>query len=608
MPRPKRTKVAPSAPAPRVRKPTKSATAELMLQAPRDEVEDLYDISDPDEGAVTSVRHVKRSNGKGRALPPLQMQSRVGNATPRTIDSHNMRKEAQYGVEKENDSPAIPGERTLLENIDLDSSSPEAGRRDRSLNTAENSILSIGNFKRRPRQPSLLGRAAIRARSSSVESNLAEDTGLSSVGRGNTSAHGIGKFGRRQREPSLVGRNGRMRSSSIGLDINRRTSVVGSAMKLETSKRRARELSMLGAAQKTQTQRAAFDDDDEEDFNPEDESTPLNLSKTRAAITTSSSAASSSNPRKRKLSSRQDPESSPRLPSLGRVEEMVPATAPLSDKAAEGSEDEISPEEVPMPSIEGRSETPEPFSATMAPPQSSSASPASPPLQRPAQRRQTQRSPSRGRRQLRSKTPLPLNKDSPPSSPPSLTHSPNPVPAKAAPTTRARKQPPPASTLSTAQLQALLPRRRRRGATRDPFDIASSEDEVDVSGLASDDDELTHSSVRAPPRRSTLNRLPAPLKKPSKAGAAAKAKAGEKKTYSRVNAISDKENEEHDPDDSLGPLPDEQGEEQTENSQEMEKRVGKELKRAAKKFKEVDEWKLDFEDNTASSSSPRDAR
>lgn len=103
-----------------------------------------------------------------------------------------------------------------------------------------------------------------------------------------------------------------------------------------------------------------------------------------------------------------------------------------------------------------------------------------------------------------------------------------------------------------------------------------------------------------------LNRLPAPLKKPNKAKAAAKAKAGGKITYSRVNAISDKENEEHDPDDSLGPLPD--NEEETENSQEMEKRVGKELKRAARKFKEVDEWELEFEDNTASSSSPKDSR
>lgn len=45
-----------------------------------------------------------------------------------------------------------------------------------------------------------------------------------------------------------------------------------------------------------------------------------------------------------------------------------------------------------------------------------------------------------------------------------------------------------------------------------------------------------------------------------------------------------------------------------ENSEEMEKRIGKELKRAARKFKEVDKWELEFEEVTASSSSPKDAR
>jgi hypothetical protein len=40
----------------------------------------------------------------------------------------------------------------------------------------------------------------------------------------------------------------------------------------------------------------------------------------------------------------------------------------------------------------------------------------------------------------------------------------------------------------------------------------------------------------------------------------------------------------------------------------LEKRVGFELKRAARKFEEVDKWELEFEEVTASSSSPRDGR
>jgi hypothetical protein len=68
---------------------------------------------------------------------------------------------------------------------------------------------------------------------------------------------------------------------------------------------------------------------------------------------------------------------------------------------------------------------------------------------------------------------------------------------------------------------------------------------------------------------------------------------------------SDKENEEVDPDDSLAPLPDDDA--SPENSQELEKRVGHELKKAARKFEEVDKWELEFEDDTGSSS-PKDAR
>jgi hypothetical protein len=56
-------------------------------------------------------------------------------------------------------------------------------------------------------------------------------------------------------------------------------------------------------------------------------------------------------------------------------------------------------------------------------------------------------------------------------------------------------------------------------------------------------------------------------------------------------------------------LPDDaEGNDITENSRESEIRLGKELEKAAKKFQEVDKWELEFEEVTASSSSPRDAR
>ena len=615
MPRPKRSKVAPHAPGPRVGKaPKASTTVDSQVGTEKEDTRGTYDISDPDEGVVTSTRRVKRSKGKGRSLE-IQHESR--GVDSRIDDLENL------------DSPApnlrgpatgTPSEETLLGDLDLESSSPsmEVGRRDRSTAGTESSLLAIGNFKRRPRQGSIIGRAAARARSSSIESNLAEGTGLMSVGRESKSKLWTGTCQRHRGEAIAKGGNsGRIRSSSFGLDLDKGTPAVGSAMKLGNFKRRAREPSILGTAQKKQ-QRVLFDDDDDEDeddFNPDDESTPLNLCKTRTINT--SSAPSSSSSRKRKLSAVQIPQSqsqrsTPSLPAHEAIEnvDMVPASRSSSVKEMDEEEDEVEeelvvsspPQEVSLPSIGARTVTPEPLSETMAPPQSSSSSPPSSPVLHLVESLQTQPAPSRGRRPLRSQTPLLFNEVSPPSSPPSLTHSPN-RPGNATAKQKTRKQPPRASTLSTAQLQALLPRRRRRA--RDEFDIASSDSEVDASGLASDDDELTHLNIRAPSRRSavaTAARLKAKL--------VAKTKAEAKITYgSRRKVTSDKENEEEvDPDDSLAPVRDEEEIFDPEKSQELEKRVGKELKRAAKKFAEVDKWEMEFEDVTASSSSPKDAR
>jgi hypothetical protein len=380
---------------------------------------------------------------------------------------------------------------------------------------------------------------------------------------------------------------------------------VGSALKIGQFKRRAREPSILGTGQKARRQQIDFEDDDEDDFNPEDESTPLNLSKTKNMTT--SSVASSSNSRKRKLSAVQVPQSqsSPTLPSPRAIEaeDTIPATGPLSEEE-EGVDGPESSQEQLMPSIEARADTPELLSETMAPPLDSSSLPSSPEPALPVARR----APSRGRRPTQGRTPPPRTQDSPIPSPPSLTYSPNrPLARAASAKANPKRQAPPPSIFSTAQLQNLLPRRRRR-PVRDVFEIASSEDEVDVSGLPSGDDELSHLSVRPRTRRPTISRrTPAPLKSKSKPGPKPK-DPGTKRTYgSRNNATSDKENEEIDPDDSLAPLPDDENT-SPENSQELEKRVGRELKEAAKKFQEVDQWELEFEDVTASSSSPRDSR
>ncbi|KAH7412999.1 hypothetical protein BKA64DRAFT_660063 [Cadophora sp. MPI-SDFR-AT-0126] len=612
MPRPKRTKVAPSVPAPRVKKSVKTASPVAAAPVPSKTLfDDLYDVSDAENAVSISARGVKGNTGQGKAITASSSRELGRGLNSRDSVSRNG-ETLENRLEKdqmpqEND----PAEESSLPDINLDSSSPsiETGRKEQRTPGIESSMLAIGNFRRRPRQPSILGRGPGRARSSSIESNMAEDNGLSSVGRKSTSAMGIGNFKRRPRESSIMGRNAAPVPSSMALDTERGTPAnVGSAMKIGAFKRREREPSILRTAQKVRQEEPLDYDDDEDDFNPDDESTPLNLSKTRNMTRSSSGPSSSS--RKRKLSAIQVPRSSPSLPSprADGADETVPATNPVGDEQEEEEQEEgVEPSPPLMPSIEARPDTPEPLSETMAPPQSSSpllSSPELPP--------RTRRAPSRGRRPLRGRTPPPRTQDSPISSPPSLTHSPNrPVHATVR---RPQRQAPPPSSFSTAQLQALLPRRRQRATARDPFDVPSSGDEVDVSGLAPDDDELSYLNVQARSRRHTSvrARTPAPLKRGGRVNRPVpKAKDSTvKRTYgSRAHTVSDKENTvEVDPDDSLAPIPDDVASGDPDSSQELEERVGKELKRAAKKFQEVDKWELEFEEVTASSSSPRDGR
>ncbi|TVY41576.1 hypothetical protein LOCC1_G004220 [Lachnellula occidentalis] len=599
MPRPKRTKVAPSAPAPRVRKapPKTTPAVNTAVDAPKAQFDDLYDVSDPEDRGVGTVRHVKKNNGKGKGKAAMES---AGRAAKGDVRASIQRRNSQAGSDNRENSIASPIEDNIFDDIEHGSNSPEieVGRRERNTPAVENSSLAIGNFRRRARQPSILGRGAGRARSSSVESNLAEDTGLTGVGRTNSSVLATGNFKRRPRQNSILGRNTTaIAPSSMGLEIST-PAQVGSALKLGNFKRRARAPSILGTAQKAR-QQPDYDDEDEDDFNPEDESTPLNKPKTRNM--TSSSSASTSNSRKRKLSSVQAPQSSPtrRSPEAEEDEERIPATVSVIDDGEEHEEDQApsSPQEPHVSYVESRSVSQEPMSETMAPPQGSSSVASSPEPPLPAKRPV-----SRGRRKLRGSTPPPATLDSPISSPPSLTHSPNRLYMTAKP--KGKKEAPPTSKFSTAQLQALLPRRRRQ-TTRDPFDIPTSEDEAEETNLASDEDELSHINVRARNRRSVFARTPAPSKKPTKAKQPPKSNA--KRTYaSRTTVTSDKENE-VDPDDSLAPLPDDDGNASPENSQEMEERLGKELKEAARKFQEVDKWELEFEDVTGSSS-PKDAR
>lgn len=619
-----------------VPKPVRSAAPAAGVSKPVRRSRAVEDVSDLEEGIVVSARRVRKGNGPVRNVKDTATDRRASiSPAPET-------ERASRTAHKDGES--VSRSALLDDDIELESSeeSIEMSRRARPATSAvDTSRLSMANFRRRPRQPSILGRGPGRGRSSSLESNIAEDNGLMSVGRRNNAA-GFAAQGHRARRGSVSGQNAHLEpASSVGMEMQKATPAHGgSVLNVGNFRRRAREPSILGTGRKkmrpeTEDEGAGDDQDeqeDEDDFNPEDASTPLRMSKTRTSTGTSG-AGESSNSRKRKLSTVPAPLSISSTSSRSASPEL-PEPEPLrpADIDAENESDAPSlPSSDPVPSIERRPSTPELYSETMAPPLSSSSSTSSPEPALPLYHQ-----PSRGRRLARGRTPLHTTHthDSPMSSPPSLTHSPNRPPGTLAARQRQARAVPPPSTYSTAQLQqTLMPRRRRRvnaRVARDPFDIPSSDDrEVDTLDLDSSADELSHLAARARSKRSktpaatTSKRAKAPAgtsknARPGKTTASKSTSTG-KRTYGSTTAVttSDKENDgthgtnadldldpEVDPDDSLAPLPDDD----PENSQELEERVGRELKIAARKFAEVDRWEMEFEDVSGEGSSPAGRR
>ncbi|KAL7627042.1 hypothetical protein AAE478_003818 [Parahypoxylon ruwenzoriense] len=459
-----------------------------------------------------------------------------------------------------------------------------------------------------------------------------------------TSTMSASVFRRRPRAGSFLSRDeGYIRPSSRA---GPNTPGLSSAFNIGVFKRRAREPSILGTAQKPRPQRSepepelesSEQEDEDEDgeavdgdgFAPEAESTPSKRSKRRSgeaeADRTSPESSSSANPRKRKSSEGHERRARSALFQGDR---------PPVEGRMQQSESDLSSLPSSPPRALSRPVTPIMNDELMAPPLSSGSSVGDsdeiwPPLQSLARGR-----PRRPASALQ-RTPVLHDNMSDMSSPPSLTYSPNyrepsPVPLKHAAKPRRRAVSKPGTAkVTTAELAGLLPRRRHRN----PRAGDDSDAEVDISGLGDDDDELSYLDVRArrhPTRPASRgaggsknqNRAAATRGKSNQRGKAKQPQTPSSNPKSRRATItygrtSDKENqgeeedgsgrdgeEEEDGaeqgDDTLGPMSDD------EDSQDMVGRTGNELKNAARKFQEVDKWQLDYEEMTQSSS-PRDAR
>ena len=376
--------------------------------------------------------------------------------------------------------------------------------------------------------------------------------------------------------------------SRIGATPSRDASVLGSAP-FQTRPRKASLLQPAQSQISPSSNPAGGSDDDLDNFYPEDESTPFakhGLHKSIQRTPSNSSPATSQlrSSRKRKLTPPeiQVPMSQPVDPQVPASEAATSSSAIHSDIGIRSTPDNNETPRLPTPKRRSRRQTTPHIYNDPQPPQSRSPASASsialPTL--PKARANT--------RQTRPR--LSPKRYSPGPSP----RSPSPSQAPVTPASRALKP------LATATLQNLLPKRRARSKKYSGlYEMPSSDAEVDE-----DEDELSR-QASAKARRNTKE----PKRRTTALGSGASDKS--RRTYGRKPVAESSEGEasasESDPNENtrLG--------KRVESKKKYglkDTRVKQEMQRLARKFAEVDEYEMEFEDVTASSSSQmmKDAR
>lgn len=381
-----------------------------------------------------------------------------------------------------------------------------------------------------------------------------------------------------------------------------------------TFKKRARQPSLLQMLQTQNDPSDNLDDDELDDFRPDDESTPMIKSISQPiAQHASSSSRHTSGSRKRKLatpeiqvpaSQTHEPPSSPPLIPPQEQEDLYDLPADKED-GEEGRPEPTLPQpraaQTPQRQID---------SDTLAPPQSSSP-------EKPKARKKTHKKPAkpttRPQQPRRKKNPSP---------------APSPLSSASTNNQSSPMKPIALKPLTTATLQNLLPRRRARPKQRGEFDIPTSSDDVELdnTALGEDEDELSfHATLKMRRKKKPVNTT---VQKKRGGGKAKEAGAGKRvsRTYTKKSTAVENENENDDGENhhigedgdgdenanggfgrGRGRGRDREG--RREGTPALNDKVKDEMERLASKFREVDEYALEFEDMTGNSSSQmRDAR
>lgn len=423
--------------------------------------------------------------------------------------------------------------------------------------SADTSAFNVSVFRRQ--QPP---RARQRRRSSSIVSR--DDAPIRPSSRGPTtpglsSTFSLGNFKRRPRQPSILMSSAQ--KASLGLQ---RSEAAGAASGDEN---------------------AVESEAEEESFLPEAEGTPVRLSRGRKSAVEGDGPAEA------------DPEPAPQTEaehgretrSRKRKSDQGHGGEAAKRQAVEAEESlhesvETDDRSSPPSFIERRGRaTPELDEDILAPPASSSSREGSPTIW-PSLKdlgKKRHKAPPRARKA----TPVIDDDMSDISEPPSLTHSPNFQATKPAAKSKRKESP----KLSTADLEALLPRRRRK-ARRGEHNL---------------DDEDSNISEQELPPRAVKKKAAKPLKDSSKANQSNKAKEttapakrATRRTYGsrRFDKENTAEGESIEVDEEASMPLDDTAFEADVNDGDTTLGLGDELKAASRKFKEVDEWELDFEE------------
>jgi hypothetical protein len=458
----------------------------------------------------------------------------------------------------------------------------------------ETSMLALKNFKRRPRQGSML--EMVRKRRSSVQASLisarpqqdddVEDTSVFDLG---SASEGEDVFAP-EAEGTPLQTSKTRKSTSTRKSVSARKSVAATTPAVKRTKRKSDDLesphSALDALRAKHRKSEAppvedeplpsIDDDEQEPIvhdTSDHEASPMPNQVTSDVQVINSSP---------KSTPPTEPSSTRKIPGTEEADFAVPSTEEqerLHTLQQDALEDE--PEEEVEAEDEDDDDLDTP-NATMAEPASSS--PNGSPI------------PDTQRTDIYAD---PLTQLSPPP----------PEPAK----TRSKGNNKKPTAMSTATLRALLPRRTQRPQSRPKrteYDISSDEEDdataFDTTHLEEDEDELggrIRRQTKAPvpskgkaatakskskSKSTTSTRKPSAPPPPAKNKSKSKTKAKTTtRTYGRgATTTSDKENEESSSD----------NDEQAETSMSMrEVTHSKELEEARRKFAEVDNWDLTFE-------------